>query len=153
DVTHGSRAYLDTFVRELVDEGVLREGSEFKSVDDLLGALEGVSGTTARLIDIPPLEAIALRRSLDHMRRDATSLPSADELARVYQGIRLAAAREGTSMIDVSLGIGFAFFNSARSVGRQHLLDPYREDLRPLRDEGLGAYARRVSRPYADAVA
>lgn len=153
DVTHGSRAYLDTLVRELVNEGVLRAGTEFRSVDELLGALEGVSGTTARLIDIPPLETVALRRSLDDMRRDAASLPSADELARVYQGIRLAAAREGTSMIDVSLGIGFAFFNSARSVGRQHLLDPYREDLQPLRDEGFGAYARRVSRPYAEAVA
>ena len=112
-----------------------------------------MSGTTARLIDIPPLEAIALRQSLEDMRNDATSLPTPDELARVYQAIRHAAAREGTSMIDVSLGVGFAFFNSARHVGRQHLLDPYNEDLKPLRDEGFGAYARRVSRPYAEAVA
>ena len=37
--------------------------------------------------------------------------------------------------------------------GRQHLLDPNTEDLRPLQDEGFGAYARRVSRPYAEAVA
>ena len=153
DVTHGSRAYLDTLVGELVNEGVLRVGTEFKSVDELLAALEGVSGTTARLIDIPPLEAIALRRSLEDMRSDASSMPTADELARVYQAIRAAAAREGSSMIDVSLGVGFAFFNSARHVGRQHLLDPYKEDLKPLRDEGFAAYARRVSRPYADAVA
>ena len=153
DVTHGSRAYLDTLVAELVNEGVLRAGTEFRSIDELLGALEGVSGTTARLIDIPPLETVALRRSLEDMRTDAAALPNADELARVYQAIRAAARREGTSMIDVSLGVGFAFFNSARHVGRQHLLDPYKEDLRPLRDEGFGAYARRVSRPYADAVA
>ena len=52
----------------------------------------------------------------------------------------------------MSVGIGLAFFNSARHVGRQHVLDPYREDLAPVRDEGLGAYARRVSRPYAEAV-
>ncbi|MFN8222987.1 MAG: hypothetical protein U0R50_07005 [Gaiellales bacterium] len=152
DVTRGSRAYLDTLVVELVNEGVLREGAEFRSVDDLLGALEGVSGSSARLIDIPPLETQALRRSLAEMRADAASLPSADELARVYQALRAAAAREGTSMIDVSLGVGIAFFNSARHVGRQHLLDPYREDLKPVKDEGLGAYARRVSRPYAAAV-
>jgi hypothetical protein len=57
------------------------------------------------------------------------------------------------SMLDVSVGIGFAFFNSARKVGRQHLLEPYGEDLRPLREEGFGAYAQRVSRPYAEAVA
>jgi hypothetical protein len=30
---------------------------------------------------------------------------------------------------------------------------PYREDWEPLRREGFGSYARRVSRPYADAVA
>ena len=43
---------------------------------------------------------------------------------------------------------GIAFFNSARHIGRQHLLDPYGEDLKPLRDEGFGAYAARVARPY-----
>ena len=49
--------------------------------------------------------------------------------------------------------MGLAFFNSARKVGRQHVLEPYTEDLRPLRDEGFGAYAGRVGRPYAQAVA
>lgn len=153
DVTGGSRAYLDALVGELKREAVLPETAAVDSVDQLLAALQGVSGTSARLVDVPPLEVQALRQSLDDMRRDAASLPSQDELARVYQAIRLAAAREGMSMLDVSVGIGFAFFNSARKVGRQHLLDPYTEDLRPVRDEGFGAYARRVSRPYAEAVA
>ena len=49
--------------------------------------------------------------------------------------------------------MGLAFFNAARQVGRQHVLDPYTEDLRPVRDEGFGAYAARVSSPYAQAVA
>ena len=40
----------------------------------------------------------------------------------------------------------------ARS-GRQHVLDPYTEDLKPVRDEGFASYARRVGRPYAQAVA
>jgi hypothetical protein len=48
--------------------------------------------------------------------------------------------------------MGIAFFNAARHVGRQHVLDAYSEDLRPLRREGFGAYAARVSRPYAAAV-
>jgi hypothetical protein len=152
DVTRGSRVYLDTFVGELTRAGALPEGSKPGSVDELLGALEGVSGTSARLIDIPPLEVAALRRSLDDIRRDAAALPSADELARILDGLREAARRERTSLLEVSVGIGLAFFNSARHVGRQHLLDPYREDLRPVAEEGFGAYARRVSRPYADAV-
>jgi aconitate hydratase len=33
------------------------------------------------------------------------------------------------------------------------VLDPYTQDLRPLRDEGFAAYARRVGSPYAGAVA
>ena len=95
----------------------------------------------------------ALRQSLAEIRRDAVSLPSPAELARVLDGLRETARRERTSLLEVSVGIGLAFFNSARKVGRQHLLDPYTEDLRPVRDEGFGAYARRVSRPYAEAVA
>ena len=70
----------------------------------------------------------------------------------MFDGLREAARRERATLLEVSVGIGLAFFNSARHIGRQHLLDPYREDLRPLRSEGLGAYARRVSRPYAEAV-
>ena len=70
DVTRGSRVYLDAFVAELVRAGVLPEGSSPGSVDELLGALEGVSGTSARLVDIPPLEVRALRQSFDrHPRR------------------------------------------------------------------------------------
>src|SRR3970040_876294 len=48
--------------------------------------------------------------------------------------------------------MGLAFFNAARHVGRQHVLDPYTEDLRPVRDEGFAAYAWRVGKPYARAV-
>ena len=152
DVSRGSRVYLDSFVRELVRVGALPLGSSPGSVDDLLAALEGVSGTTARLVDIPPLELEALRRSLADIRRDADAVPGPDDLACVYAGLREAARREGTSLLEVSVGIGLAFFNSARHVGRQHVLDPYRADLAPVRDEGLGTYARRVSRPYAEAV-
>src|SRR5262245_31122955 len=132
DVTHGSRIYLDTFVAELKGAGVIRRESSFKSVDELLGALEGVSGTSARLIDIPPLELEALKRSLADLRRDTTGLPTPAELARLLDGLRRTAVRERRSMLEVSIGVGLAFFNSARHVGRQHLLDPYREDLRPV---------------------
>jgi hypothetical protein len=152
DVTHGSRVYLDTFVAELEQAGVLQRETSLESVDELLAALEGVSGTSARLIDIPPLEVEALKQSLADLRRDASGLPSPGELAGVLDGLARTAASEQRSLLEVSVGVGLAFFNSARHVGRQHLLDPYREDLRPLRREGFGAYAARVSRRYADAV-
>ena len=153
DISHGTRVYLDTLVGELKAAGVLARSAEFGSVDDLLAALEGASGTTARLIDIPPIEIEGLKRSLSELRNDAKGLPTPPELAAVYQGLQAEADREGRSLLEVSVGMGLAFFNSARKVGRQHVLDPYTEDLRPVRDEGFGAYARRVGAPYAQAVA
>src|SRR5262245_56100349 len=153
DVSHGTRVYLDTLVGELKAAGVLARSAEFGSVDDLLAALEGASGTTARLIDIPPIEIDGLKRSLADLRSDARNLPTPPELAAVYAGLQAEADREERSLLEVSVGMGLAFFNSARKVGRQHLLDPYTEDLRPVRDEGFAAYARRVGSPYAQAVA
>ncbi len=153
DVTRGTRVYLDALVSELKDAGVLARDAEFASVDDLLASLEGASGTTARLIDIPPLEIEGLKRSLDDLRTDAQGLPTPPELAAVYQGLLAEADREQRSLLEVSVGMGLAFFNSARKVGRQHVLDPYTEDLQPVRDEGFAAYARRVGVPYARAVA
>jgi hypothetical protein len=152
DVMRGSRTYLDALAAELKAAGALDADAELATIDDLLAALEGTSGTAARLIDIPPLELTALRRSLDDMRRDAADLPSPAELQAIYAGLRETARRERRPLLEVSAGVGLAFFNSARHVGRQHVLDPYTEDLRPLRDEGFGAYAARVAQPYAEAV-
>jgi hypothetical protein len=153
DVTRGSRVYLDTLVGELRANGVLAAETRVDTVDDLLAKLERASGTSARLIDVPPLELGALKRSLAEFREDSTELPQREEMESVLRGLQAVAERERRSLLEISVGIGLAFFNSARHVGRQHLLDPYGEDLAPLRAEGFGAYAARVSKPYAKAVA
>jgi hypothetical protein len=152
DITRGSRFYLRELVEELKAAGVIAESADVGSVDELLGVLEGTSGRTARLIDLPPLELEELRTSLQELRSGATDLPSPDELARVYQSLRVEAARENRSLLEVSSGIGLAFLLSARNVSRTHLVAPYREDWQPLREEGFADYARRVGRPYARAV-
>ena len=152
DVSHGSRVYVDALVAELKRAGVLAEEAELSTVDDVLSALEGTSGTTARLIDLPPLELADLRASLAELRASAAELPSPQELAGLYAGLRRAAARERRPLLDVSTGIGLAFLLSARNVGREHLVAPYREDWQPLRREGFGAYSRRIAAPYRDAV-
>jgi hypothetical protein len=153
DVAHGSRTYLRALVAELKAAGVVAQGAEVASVDELLGAFERGSGTAAALVDVPPLELAELRRSLDELRASTASLPGPDELAVAFAGLRAAAAQEERSLLEVSQGIGLAFLLSARNVGREHLVAPYREDWRPLGDEGLAAYARRVSGPYREAVA
>jgi hypothetical protein len=153
DVLRGSRVYLDALTAELKRVGVLQEGAEIATVDELLGALEGASGTTARLVDIPPLELAALRRSLGELRESAGELPGPAELAALYDGLRRTAARERRPLLEVSAGMGLAFVVAARNVGRTHVVAPYSADWKPLREEGFGAYARRVARPYGAAMA
>jgi hypothetical protein len=152
DVSHGSRVYLASLVAELKRAGVLAEDAEPATVDALLGVLEGTSGTTARLVDLPPLELAELRSSFEELRSSASELPSPQELAGLYQGLRRTAARERQPLLEVSAGMGLAFLLSARQLGREHLIAPYREDWKPLREEGFAAYARRVSEPYRAAV-
>jgi hypothetical protein len=153
DLLHGSRVYLTALVDELKRAGVLEQAAEFETVDELLGALQGASGTTARLIDIPPLELAELRASFAELRENASELPGPPELAALYEGLRRTAARERRPLLEVSAGIGLAFLVSARHVGNVHVAVPYREDWRPLRAEGFGAYARRIAKPYAEAAA
>jgi hypothetical protein len=152
DLTRGSRVYLTALTQELKAAGVIADDVDAGSVDELLGVLERTSGGTARLIDIPPLELKELRASLTELRSHADSLPSADELAALYAALRRTAAAENRSLLEVSSGVGLAFLTSARKVSDRHIVVPYREDWKPVRDEGFGAYLRRVGRPYRRAI-
>jgi hypothetical protein len=153
DLTRGSRVYLHALTEELKAAGVLAAEVDVRSVDELLGVLERTSGGTAGLIDLPPLELRELRASLAELRAHADSLPSSGELAALYSALRRTAEAEHKSLLEVSSGVGLAFLTSARKLSGAHVVAPYREDWQPLRDEGFGAYARRVGRPYRDAVA
>jgi hypothetical protein len=131
---------------------VISKDVDVHSVDELLGVLEDTSGGTARLVDLPPLELRQLRTTLAELRSQADSLPSASELAALFLMLRRTAAAENRSLLEVSAGVGLAFLTSARKVSGEHIVTPYREDWKPLQDEGLAAYARRVGRPYRDAI-
>jgi hypothetical protein len=152
DVARGSRVYLAALVGELKAAGVLGDQVQIASVDELLGVLERGAGRTARLIDIPPLELAELRASLGELRAEADSLPTPQALAALFRALQDEARRENRTLLEVSSGLGLAFLTSARNVGRVHLVVPYGEDWEPLRREGFGDYARRVSTPYRDAV-
>lgn len=153
DVLNGTRVYLRTLEAELARAGVISPDTHFASVDQLVGALEGAAGETANLMDLPPLELQELRASLQELRRDAASLPSPAELGRLFSALVRTATAERRSLLEVSSGVGLAFLTSARRVGRQHLVIPYREDWAPVAREGFAAYATRISRPYRDALA
>ena len=152
DLARGSRVYLAALVGELKDNGVLERDAEIASVDQLLGVLERGAGKSASLIDVPPMELKELRTSSAELAAERKELPGPDDLQALYEGLIRQARAENRSLLAVSSGIGLAFVNSAQHVGREHVWVPYREDWKPLREEGFAAYARRVAQPYRDAV-
>lgn len=153
DILRGSRVYLEALVEELQRARLVSDDLDVSSVDELLEALERGSGRTAGLIDVPPVEIEGLRESLKELRADAASLPAPSELAGLFDALRRTAVAEERPLLEVSAGVGLAFLTCARTVSREHVLAPYREDWKPLRREGFAAYARRVSGPYRRAAA
>lgn len=152
DVLNGSRVFLRALEDELISAGLLADGTHFGSVDQLIGALEGTTGTTARVIDLPPLELSEMKRSLAELKAGVSVLPTPAELMELFNGLVWTARMEQRSLLEVSSGVGLAFLTSAKNVGRDHLVTPYREDWEPLHSEGFGGYASRIARPYRDAV-
>ena len=154
DVTRGTRVYLDVLVDELKAAGVLAHDAELASVDELLAALEGASGTTARLIDIPPLEVEGLKRSLADLRSDASGTA---EPGRALRRVLGARPRSRSRAEEPPRGLGrrgarVLQRRPPRSAGST-CSTPTGKTSSPVRDEGFGAYARRVGRPYGEAVA
>lgn len=149
DVLNGSRVYLRTLESELMAGGYLQPETHFQSVDQLLGALQGATGTAAGAIDTPPLEVAELRSSIAELKADASSLPKP---ATLFNGLVRIAREENRPLLEVSTGVGLAFLTSAKSISRDHIATPYAEDWAPLRREGFGAYAARISGPYRAAI-
>jgi hypothetical protein len=102
DLTGGTRTYLRALVSELRRDGLLQEGTDIASVDDLLDTLEDTSGLVAESLDVPPLNVDDLRVSWQELRQHTTELPEAERLADLYAGLRQIAAREGHSLRTVS---------------------------------------------------
>jgi len=100
------------------------------------------------LVDVPPLELAELRRSFAELAAEREALPSATELASLYEALRRTAQREDRSLLEVSSGVGLSFLTSAGRLTREHVIEPYGEDWQPIRLEGFGAYVRRVAAPY-----
>src|SRR5687768_12138454 len=128
DLLRGSRVYLTALVVELKRAGVLAEDVEVGSVEELLGVLERGTGRTAVLVDVPPFELAELRRSFAELAAEREALPTAAELASLYEALRRTAQREDRSLLEVSSGVGLAFLTSAGRLTREHLVEPYGED-------------------------
>jgi hypothetical protein len=148
DVMGGSKAYLRALVAELEAAGHLPRDTDVASYEDLLSRLETGSGVLADAIDVPPMSLQEARASFDALRRQASDLPPAEELATLFREMQAIARREGRSLTDVSAALALAGAKAGIEMGNVHIFDFYRDALGAIRDEGLLRYLRRVATPY-----
>ncbi|MBA3450636.1 MAG: hypothetical protein H0T18_05430 [Chloroflexia bacterium] len=148
DVMGGSKAYLRALVTELEAAGQLPADSDVASYEDLLSRLETGSGVLADAIDIPPLTLHDARASLDALRRQASDLPPAEDLATLFREMQSIAQREGRSLTDVSAALAVAAVKAGVEMGNVHVFDFYRDALGAIQEEGLLRFLRRVATPY-----
>ena len=119
-----------------------------RPIEDLLSRLETGSGVLADAIDIPPMSLREARASFDALRRQASDLPPAEDLATLFREMQATARREGRSLTDVSAAIGLAAAKAGVEMGNVHIFDFYRDALGAIREEGLLRFLRRVATPY-----
>jgi hypothetical protein len=148
DVMGGSKAYLRALVEELEAAGHLPQDTDIASYEELLSRLETGSGVMADAIDVPPMSVQEARASFDAIRRQASDLPPAEDLAMLFREMQATAQREGRSLTDVSAALGLAAAKAGLEMGNVHVFDFYRDALGAIREEGLLRFLRRVATPY-----
>jgi hypothetical protein len=148
DLTGGTRAYLQALVAELQRSGVLPEGTEIASFEELLAAVEGASGTLADSIDLIPTSLRDLRGAWEQLRDHVSDLPDAGRLAALFADLQAAASREGRSLLEISSLVALGAVRTGMQLGHVHIFNYYRDALRGIAVEGLPAYVRRLSAPY-----
>ena len=94
-----------------------------------MSRLETGSGVLADAIDIPPMSLREARASFDALRRQASDLPPAEDLAALFREMQTTAQREGRSLTDVSAALGLAAARAGIELGNVHIFDFYRDAL------------------------
>jgi hypothetical protein len=174
DLCGTGRQLIPEIAEALKAEGLLDEGTEFTSVDQLLDGLERTSGRLAATINTPPLDVQTLRSEWESIRRDAAhlvpaSLPSGETVTAAWAQLKDTARAQERSLFETSSMIALStvraipeqtrwLSNSAR-VGAARtgqlvaaaLLDHYRSTLSEIQQTGYMTYAASHLRPYVTA--
>jgi hypothetical protein len=148
DLVGGTKVYLQALVTELRDAGVLAPEVDVTSFEELLSVLEGTSGVLADTVDVPPLNITSVRTSWQELRRQATDLPDAADLERIYAELQLAARQEDRSILEISSMVALGAVRAGVRLGNVHIFDYYRGALRTIVEEDLRSFLRRTSTPY-----
>jgi hypothetical protein len=148
DLTGGTRVYLQALVAELTASGALPAGTQISSFEELLGALEGTSGTLADNIDLIPTSLRDLRGAWEQLRQHMADLPDAGRLAALFADLQAAATREGRTLLQISALVALGAVRAGVQLGHVHIFTYYRDTLQGIVAEGLPGYIGRLSAPY-----
>ena len=90
------------------------------SFEELLSVLEDTSGVLADTVDVPPLNMTSVRISWQELRRQATDLPDAADLERIYAELQLAARQEDRSILEISSMVALGAVRAGVRLGNVH---------------------------------
>jgi hypothetical protein len=171
DVCYGTKTYVQEVAEQLKAQGVIDDTSTIHHIDDLLGAIQKASGTTASAFDTPPLSIAQLKQTIDETREalskaDVLKLIPQSELAAYWNEMQTVANTEGVSLLDVSAAVTMNTLNRVKTVSRgaltsvqvaggllnRNVFGHYRDSLTRIREHGLFATVAESYQPYVDAV-
>src|SRR5881296_3880311 len=171
DASGAGRFLVREITASLKTEGLLEQGAEFYTVDEMLVGLEASAGRLAATVNAPPLDVKSLRQEWNALRGDLAripprQLPGTQTLRDLWKEIEQEAGRQNRSVFQVSSLMAISAMKSvpekarwlsasARSAARRTgtavaaiLLEDYRTSLKQIRETGYVRYAVAQFRPY-----
>jgi len=171
DLSGLGRRLIPEISEALKAEGLLPEGSQFESVDQLLDGLEQTSSRLVHALYVPPLNVAELRKEWQAIRGQARGanplqLPSPTVIGKQWEDLKQESMRQGRSIFETSSVMAIAAVRAlpnrarwlsastrvgARRAGRllaADVLDGYSQTLNELREVGYLSYAKRQLSPY-----
>jgi hypothetical protein len=173
DLSGAGRHLIREIASELKKDGLLEEGSNFETMDQLLDGLERSAGHLADSINTPPLDIPALRADWQAIQKNWTSVPAPaiESLERLWSDLRREAETQQRSVLELSALLALSAVRSlpgsvvwlsrgavlaARRTGQilgESLLGHYRKTLGEIHNTGFLAYWICEYRPYLRAAA
>jgi hypothetical protein len=174
DASGAGRFLVREITASLKADGLLNQGAEFNTVDEMLVGLETSASRLAATVNTPPLDVKSLREEWNALRGDLAKipprqLPGTQALRDLWKDIQQEAGRQNRTVFQVSSLMAISAMKtvpekarwlsaSARSAAAKTgtavaaiLLEDYRTSLKQIRETGYVRYAVNQYRPYLSA--
>jgi hypothetical protein len=171
DLSGLGRHLIPEIAEALEAEGLLHEGTQFESVDQLLDGLERTSSRLAQAMNTPPLNVAELRKEWQAIRSQARGanpvrFPPPTAIAKQWEDLKQESVHQGRSIFETSSLMAIAAVRelpdkarwlsastrvTARRAGQllaADLLEGYSRTLSELRKAGYRTYAKQQLSPY-----